>query len=124
MRACNARVRRGRFWFHYSLLALIAVAIASAGVLSFAFHSLNVKGFREEFSGSTVVSQSIAMFNFFICQCVWRVGDGGGAAAKSRRLHRPLTGIASLQACGLPLRLVCIQPLQSFSILACASAAS
>ena len=62
-------MRRGRFWFHYSVLGLIVLAIALAGLLSFAFHKLHVplKGFRDgEFKAVTVGSQSISIFNFFI----------------------------------------------------------
>ena len=63
------RVRCGRFWFHYSILGLILLAIIAAIALSFAFHKLGVplKGFREgEFKPVTVVSQSISVLNFLL----------------------------------------------------------
>merc|ERR1719473_388166 len=57
------------FWFHYSLLGLIALAITLACIFSFAFNKLHVplKGFGEgEFKSATVISQAIATFDFFV----------------------------------------------------------
>ena len=72
--ACDAIAGgdRGRFWFHYSLLGLITLAITLACIFSFAFNKLHVplKGFGEgEFKSATVISQAIATFDFFVCQC-------------------------------------------------------
>ena len=59
------------FVFHYSLAALIMVAIALACALSLAFNKLKIpiKGFQEGFKPKTVLEQGVSTCNFFICRC-------------------------------------------------------